>query len=191
MSTPLTDEQLKSLEVASREFSKQLDAVTLDNATELRKAREAFYTLCDPDFMLLLLSSHSEDRKEIERLTDAAGGWWDCLEMVRETLTAFLGDEHMKGCPPMFYNDAIRSVAHRAAFGKLPEEMYPEGSLLHRTKEAQRRIAELEAAATAVCENAVEQPHLGLPSFWTVKSRLLNNLRAALRSSQEPAPDNP
>ena len=79
----------------------------------------------------------SRIRSELERLRESASGGWEVLQMIHERLAAFLGEEHMEGVPPMFYNDAIRSVAYRAAFGKLPEEMYPDGSLLHRLRDAE------------------------------------------------------
>ncbi len=68
----------------------------------------------------------------------------EILDMIRERLVAYHGEEHMKGCPPMFYDDAITNVAHKAAFGKLPREMYPEGSLLHRAETAEAALAARE-----------------------------------------------
>lgn len=81
---------------------------------------------------------------------ERASSGWECLEMVRERLTLFLGEEGMKGCAPMFYDDAIRSIAHKAAFGKLPREMYPEGSLLHRAETAEAANTELRSTLSQV-----------------------------------------
>lgn len=54
---------------------------------------------------------------EIERLREDAGSAWECLDMVRETLVPFLGEDDMKGTAPMFYPEAIRSAMFRAQRG--------------------------------------------------------------------------
>lgn len=73
--------------------------------------------------------------------TGTAVNWMpEVLDMIRERLEAYLGASPIA---PMFYDDAITAVAHRAAFGKLPEEMYPEGSLLHRARAAEESVATL------------------------------------------------
>lgn len=76
----------------------------------------------------------------------------EVLEMVREALVWVHGEEDMKGCPPMNYNDAIRSAVHKAAFGKLDEARYPEGSLLHRAKTAEQERDEARATVAAQAE---------------------------------------
>jgi hypothetical protein len=77
----------------------------------------------------------------------------ELLDDIREGLTAYLGEEAMSATPPMFYPEAIRSALHKAAFGKLPEEMYPEGSLLHRLRDAEAELATLRAQAVAGAED--------------------------------------
>lgn len=65
-----------------------------------------------------------EDR--IGTLEEHASGAWECLDMVRETLTVFLGEEDMKGSPPMFYPEAIRHAMFLAQRGDfLPKNPVP------------------------------------------------------------------
>jgi hypothetical protein len=50
-------------------------------------------------------------RSPAQKLRDEAAASWECLEMVRARLEA-LGMS-MKGCPPMFYDDAVANLAQR------------------------------------------------------------------------------
>lgn len=45
---------------------------------------------------------------QLQEAKEDAGGSWECLEMVRETIEA--NGLSMKGCPPMCYNDAVRNL---------------------------------------------------------------------------------
>ena len=54
------------------------------------------------------LESVLRNEKARREQTNAA---WECLDMVRETLEALGVD--MKGCAPMFYNDAVRTLAQK------------------------------------------------------------------------------
>lgn len=109
------------------------------------------------DFESLIVSTFNDKSVAMgfpERLdVDRDDDWMsEILGMVRERLAAYLGEESMKGTPPMFYDDAISSIAHKAAFGKLPEEMYPEGSLLHRLREAEAERDSLRSEIAALRE---------------------------------------
>lgn len=89
---------------------------------------------------------------EIERLRAERerDSWYpEVLDMVRETLVAFHGEESMKGCPPMFYPEAIRNVAYKAAHGELPEEAYPPASNFCRLNECAAELRATRAALTS------------------------------------------
>lgn len=63
----------------------------------------------------------------------------EILDDIRKILAMVLGEEAMKATPPMFYPEALRAALRKAAFGTMPEEAYPEGSLLHQLRTSQAR----------------------------------------------------
>jgi hypothetical protein len=52
--------------------------------------------------------------KELKMQLEMADG---CLDMIREVLTVFLGEDSMKGTPAMMYPEAIRSAMFKAQRG--------------------------------------------------------------------------
>ena len=66
--------------------------------------------MSDTVWEVIAEGTHGWWRQKIDA-TEAAQWSWECLEMIRGDLEAFGID--MKGTPPMFYNDALRSLVAR------------------------------------------------------------------------------
>lgn len=97
------------------------------------------------------LGEPMEPSRTLEEWREDATGSWECLEMIRETLAALIP---MEGCPPMFYNDAIRSLAYRSALAGMRAVKREQGLMLTKNE-----AARLMPSASALLRQGETERH--------------------------------
>lgn len=110
------DQWLGGHRAASAFLSGKFERLTRDYAEACVAIRQLEANVAEAQAQLTAARARAERAEGalVEAHDDAAGSW-ECLMMASEILAAFLGPDHMKGVPPMFYPEAIRSLVYKSA----------------------------------------------------------------------------